>query len=34
MGLPDPEYEEDEEEKEAIQGEISHPDGKVRIKIL
>lgn len=34
VGLPDPEYEEDEEEKEVIQGEISHPDGKVRIKIL
>nr|KAF6427271.1 centromere protein J [Rousettus aegyptiacus] len=29
VGLPDPEYEEDEEEKEPIQGEISHPDGKV-----
>ncbi|XP_011373771.1 centromere protein J isoform X1 [Pteropus vampyrus] len=30
VGLPDPEYKEDEkEEKEEIQGEISHPDGKV-----
>lgn len=30
--LPDPEYKQEEkEEKEDIQGEISHPDGKVRI---
>ncbi|XP_019507952.1 PREDICTED: centromere protein J isoform X1 [Hipposideros armiger] len=31
VGLPDPEYKEEEEkeEKEEIQGEISHPDGKI-----
>lgn len=33
VDFPDPEYKEEEEkeEKEEIQGEISHPDGKVRI---
>lgn len=32
VDLPDPEYKEDEkEDKEEIQGEISHPDGKVRL---
>lgn len=35
VGLPDPEYKDGEkEEKEEIQGEISHPDGKVRFKII
>ena len=32
VDLPNPEYKEDEkEDKEEIQGEISHPDGKVRM---